>query len=58
MADVMILTTSNLSGSIDDAFIDRADIKRFIGNPGMRARFLILRDCLEVDYFLCMRHRS
>ncbi|KAK8807691.1 hypothetical protein JH06_4085 [Blastocystis sp. subtype 4] len=46
-ADVMILTTSNLSGSIDDAFIDRADIKRFIGNPGMRARFLILRDCLE-----------
>lgn len=54
----MILTTSNLSGSIDDAFIDRADIKRFIGNPGMRARFLILRDCLEVDYLLCMKHRS
>lgn len=44
----MVLTTSNLSGSIDDAFIDRADMKRFIGNPGVAARFAILHDCIAV----------
>lgn len=43
---MMVLTTSNLSGSIDDAFIDRADMKRFIGNPGVAARFAILHDCV------------
>lgn len=44
----MVLTTSNLSGSIDDAFIDRADMKRFIGNPGVAARFAIFHDCVAV----------
>lgn len=44
----MVLTTSNLSSSIDDAFIDRADMKRFIGNPGVAARFAILHDCIAV----------
>ena len=44
----MVLTTSNLSQSIDDAFVDRADIKRYIGNPGLHARYFILHDCLEV----------
>ena len=44
----MILTTSNLSESIDTAFVDRADIKRYIGNPGKAARYWILCDCLEV----------
>ena len=43
----MVLTTSNLSGSIDDAFIDRADMKRYIGNPGEVSRFVILRDCID-----------
>ena len=43
----MVLTTSNLSTSIDDAFIDRADIKRYIGNPGEESRFVILRDCIQ-----------
>lgn len=46
---VMVLTTSNLSGSIDDAFIDRADMKRFIGNPGVAARFAIFHDCVIVS---------
>lgn len=43
----MVLTTSNLSTSIDDAFIDRADIKRYIGNPGEESRFAILKDCIQ-----------
>lgn len=31
--NVLILTTSNLTSTIDCAFIDRADIKQFIDNP-------------------------
>jgi hypothetical protein len=27
----LVMTTSNLSGAIDNAFIDRADIKQYIG---------------------------
>ena len=46
--NVMILATSNLSDSIDEAFLDRADLKRFVGNPGEESRFFILQDCLEV----------
>ena len=44
----MILATSNLSSCIDDAFVDRADIKRFIGNPGEQGRYIILQDCINV----------
>ena len=44
----MILATSNLSSCIDDAFVDRADIKRFIGNPGEQGRYIILQDCIDV----------
>ena len=47
----MILTTSNLSSCIDEAFVDRADIKRFIGNPGENGRFVILKDCVNVLEF-------
>ena len=46
--DVMVLATSNLSDSIDDAFIDRADIKRFVGNPEEESRFCIFQDCIDV----------
>lgn len=31
--NVLVLTTSNLTSTIDLAFVDRADIKQFIGNP-------------------------
>merc|ERR1719431_768696 len=31
--NVFILTTSNLTGAIDLAFVDRADIKQYIGPP-------------------------
>ena len=33
-----MLTTSNITEAIDVAFVDRADIKAFIGNPGLQAR--------------------
>lgn len=32
-SNVLILCTSNLSDAIDDAFVDRADVKQYIGNP-------------------------
>merc|ERR1712142_999196 len=31
--NVLILTTSNITGSIDLAFVDRADIKQYVGPP-------------------------
>lgn len=44
----MILTTSNLSHCIDEAFVDRADIKRFIGTPNENGRYRIVCECVEV----------
>lgn len=35
--NVFVLTTSNLTGSIDLAFVDRADIKQYIGPPARSA---------------------
>ena len=31
------MTTSNITGTIDLAFVDRADIKQYIGPPGPEA---------------------
>lgn len=45
--NVLIMTTSNISGSIDHAFIDRADIKQYIGLPPPAAIYWILRSCLD-----------
>lgn len=45
--NALILTTSNLTGAIDDAFIDRADIKQYVGPPGAIARYQILQGCLS-----------
>lgn len=42
----MVLTTSNITGAIDVAFVDRADIKAYIGPPGLLARYGILRSCV------------
>lgn len=33
-----VLTTSNITEAIDLAFVDRADIKAYIGNPSLQAR--------------------
>ncbi|KAF4041439.1 ATPase family associated domain-containing protein [Phytophthora infestans] len=46
-SNVLILTTSNITEAIDVAFIDRADIKQYIGLPSCHARYEILRSCIE-----------
>jgi len=43
---VQVLTTSNITGAIDLAFVDRADIKAFIGPPSAAARYEMLRGCV------------
>ena len=45
--NVLILTTSNVTGKIDVAFVDRADIKFYIGLPSPVAIYSIFRSCLE-----------
>ncbi|KAF4531991.1 hypothetical protein B566_EDAN006536 [Ephemera danica] len=44
--NVIILTTSNITGAIDLAFVDRADIKKYIGLPTGKALYKIYFDCL------------
>jgi SpoVK/Ycf46/Vps4 family AAA+-type ATPase len=44
--NVIILTTSNVTGAIDLAFVDRADIKQYIGPPNLRARYDITSTCI------------
>ena len=44
--NVMIMATSNITGAIDVAFVDRADIKQYIGPPSIPAIYLILRTCI------------
>ncbi|XP_069769429.1 pachytene checkpoint protein 2 homolog isoform X1 [Narcine bancroftii] len=45
--NVVILTTSNITEKIDLAFVDRADIKQYIGPPSTAAIFKIYLTCLE-----------
>jgi len=45
--NVLILATTNLTGHIDTAFIDRIDLKLFIDVPILRARYNILKSCCE-----------
>lgn len=45
--NVLIFTTSNLTGAIDLAFVDRADIKQYIGFPSTAAIFKILSSCVD-----------
>uniref|UniRef100_A0A8C1SCB9 Pachytene checkpoint protein 2 homolog n=1 Tax=Cyprinus carpio TaxID=7962 RepID=A0A8C1SCB9_CYPCA len=44
--NVVILTTSNVTEKIDLAFVDRADIKQYIGPPGASTIFHICLSCL------------
>ncbi|EJD54036.1 P-loop containing nucleoside triphosphate hydrolase protein [Auricularia subglabra TFB-10046 SS5] len=44
--NVLIISTSNLTKAIDDAFMDRADIVQYIGLPSSDAIYEILRSCL------------
>lgn len=43
----MILTTSNVTEKIDLAFVDRADIKQYIGPPSEEGIYNIYLSCLE-----------
>ncbi|XP_062563215.1 pachytene checkpoint protein 2 homolog [Armigeres subalbatus] len=45
--NVFVLATSNLTGSIDLAFLDRADIVQYIGNPSRAAIYEIYRTTLR-----------
>ncbi|XP_043921074.1 pachytene checkpoint protein 2 homolog [Protopterus annectens] len=46
-SNVVILTTSNITEKIDVAFVDRADIKQYIGPPAPAAIFKIYLSCIE-----------
>ncbi|XP_012256523.1 pachytene checkpoint protein 2 homolog isoform X2 [Athalia rosae] len=45
--NVLILTTSNVTEAIDLAFVDRADIKQFIGHPSEIAIYKIYHSCIK-----------
>jgi len=45
--NVLVLCTSNLTEMIDSAFVDRVDIKQFVGPPNLEARYEILRSQVE-----------
>ncbi|XP_034030854.1 pachytene checkpoint protein 2 homolog [Thalassophryne amazonica] len=45
--NVVILTTSNVTEKIDLAFVDRADIKQYIGPPSENGIYNIYLSCLE-----------
>lgn len=45
--NVVILTTSNVTGAIDLAFVDRADIKQFINLPCDKAIYDIYYSCVH-----------
>ncbi|KAK9246300.1 P-loop containing nucleoside triphosphate hydrolase protein [Lipomyces tetrasporus] len=44
--NVLILTTSNLIDAMDPAFIDRVDVKQYVGLPSTAAIYEILRSCV------------
>ncbi|XP_068999037.1 pachytene checkpoint protein 2 homolog [Embiotoca jacksoni] len=46
-SNVVILTTSNMTQKIDLAFVDRADIKQYIGPPSEKGIYNIYLSCLE-----------
>jgi len=45
-ANVLILTTSNITNVIDGAFLDRADVHQYIGLPSAAAVYQILHSCI------------
>lgn len=44
--NALVLTTSNIASAVDPAFVDRADIKQYVGPPGTQARYAILSACI------------
>jgi SpoVK/Ycf46/Vps4 family AAA+-type ATPase len=47
LPNVLVLATSNFVDAIDDAFVDRADIVRYIGPPPFPGRYQILHTCVK-----------
>lgn len=45
--NVLILTTSNMTEAIDLAFVDRADIKQYIGHPTEDSIYKIYSACIK-----------
>ncbi|CAG0879786.1 unnamed protein product [Cyprideis torosa] len=45
--NALVLATSNISGAIDRAFLDRADLKLFVGPPSTSATYEILRSSVN-----------
>ena len=52
--NVLILTTSNITGAIDGAFVDRADVVQYIGPPNQAAVYQILFSAIQVKEFLLL----
>ena len=46
--NVLIMTTSNVTGTIDLAFVDRADIKHYVGHPSKFAISAMLHGSIQV----------
>lgn len=46
-SNVLIMATSNVTEAIDLAFVDRADIKQYIGPPPVKGIYKILTSCLD-----------
>lgn len=47
LSNVLVLTTSNLSGTIDIAFVDRADLKQYVDYPSPIAIFHIYKSAID-----------
>ncbi|KAK1823139.1 hypothetical protein LTR12_002442 [Friedmanniomyces endolithicus] len=47
LPNVIVLCTSNLISAIDQAFLDRVDIKQMVPSPSPAAIYNILRSCLN-----------
>ncbi|KAK3912213.1 Pachytene checkpoint protein 2-like protein [Frankliniella fusca] len=45
--NVLIMATSNVTDAIDLAFVDRADIKQYIGPPPVKGIYSILASCIN-----------
>lgn len=45
--NVLILATSNMTETIDIAFVDRADIKQYLGIPSVPAIYKIYYSCIQ-----------
>lgn len=52
LPNVLVIATSNITERIDAAFLDRADVKQYIGLPNFGARYEILRGGVE-ELLIC-----